>query len=350
VAPRMEARGTCEYTVNLTAQFKAEGIEVMVLCVAGPMLDAIRQAGIRVETFTRLESPLFQFTEGRRFGEVLRGFKPQIVHLQTVRIARVLDVVRSKSNVPVVLTVHWRPAHKWRFRRLSRRVDGIIATSQAVREEIVNKCRVGKDKIRVIPNAIDMGRLEKARIRPIFANRVRVIGSIGPVEERRGQELFVRAAARLVRKGADRQFVVAGEGSEVPALRKLADELGLRSRLTFVGGFSRYEDILDAIDVAVQSSLVDVSGFSILEAMGHGRPVIAFNTGTACEMIEDGKTGRLVPKGDVAALAAAIEELTDQVQKARQMGERARERVAQKFDIRAIARQTRDFYTELLTT
>ena len=72
----------------------------------------------------------------------------------------------------------------------------------------------------------------------------------------------------------------------MPPLRRLASSLGLDSYVTFVDDLYSYDQVLDATDVVVQSSQVDVSGFSILKAMGYGRPVIAFNTGTACEIIE----------------------------------------------------------------
>jgi len=348
VAPRMEPRGTSEYTVNLARGLKRQGAEVLVLCVAGPPLEAIRRDDIRVETFARLESPLFPFTEQKRFAQVVAQFAPQIVHLQSVRVSRVAGALRKGCAAPVVLTVHWRPGRRRWFQRLSRKVSGIIATTQAVREEIVNQCRVEKNKIVVIPNGIDVERIDATAVRPIFSGHTPVVGSVGPVERGRGHELFVQAAARLVGRGCTSQFVVAGEGPELPSLRELAASLGLQGCLTFATQFSEYEEILDAFDVVVQSSLVDVSGFSILEAMGRGRPVIAFNTGTACEMIEDNKTGRLVQKGNVSELADAIEELTKNVEKAREMGGRARQRVRERFDVRRIARQTLEFYNGLL--
>ena len=141
---------------------------------------------------------------------------------------------------------------------------------------------------------------------------------------------------------------MGGRGEGVPELRRLIRSLGLERCVTLSTDFSVYEDILGALDVVVQHSLVDVSGFSILEAMGHGRPVVAFNTGTACEMVEEKKTGLLVPKGDVPALADAIQYLLSDVSVARQMGENARKSVAEKFNIRTIARQTLGYYRSIL--
>jgi glycosyltransferase involved in cell wall biosynthesis len=82
--------------------------------------------------------------------------------------------------------------------------------------------------------------------------------------------------------------------------------------------------------------------------MGHGRPVIAFNTGTACEMVEDRRTGLLVPAGDVEALAGAIRQLISDKDMARQMGEAARGTVREQFNIHQVARNTMQFYAGIL--
>ena len=111
--------------------------------------------------------------------------------------------------------------------------------------------------------------------------------------------------------------------------------------------FSSYGEVLDALDVVVQSAPVDVSGFSILEAMARGRPVVAFNTGTACEMLETGKTGILVQRGDVDGLAQAIEELAENTERAREMGQAARTKVAQDFNIKKVAGMILTFYARL---
>jgi glycogen(starch) synthase len=182
----------------------------------------------------------------------------------------------------------------------------------------------------------------------IFRSEVPAVGSLGPIEEQRGHELFVQAAALIAGDGARVQFVVAGQGDELPGIRRLVRDLGLQHDVTIAPDFATYVDVLGALDIVVQSSQVDVSGVSILEAMACGRPVVAFNTGTACELIEDGRTGLLVPKGDVDALAGAIRRLIEDKDGARQMALNAQERVKERFDIRAVAAETLGYYGTVL--
>jgi len=347
VAPEMEPRGTSEYTVNLATELKRRGVEVAVFCGPGPMAGVMRDRGIHFQCFARLESALFRCTDARRVLSAARAFSPQFVHGQSARVARVIRYLDRHLDAPMLLTVHCTQAKGAVLRRLARRLEGVIATTQDVREELVNDCRVDKAKIAVIRNGIDWDALATRKVPPILASSKPVVGSVGPVEQGRGHELFVKAAAELVHEGRDLHFVVAGQGDELPSLRRLARALGLDSRLTFVSDFAGYDEVLTAIDVVVQSSQVDVSGFSILEAMGYGRPVVAFSTGTACELIEDERTGILVPRRDVASLAHAIASLVDDPERARTMGRQAQETVAEKFNIRNVADATVRFYERL---
>ncbi|MFO7957928.1 MAG: glycosyltransferase family 4 protein [Candidatus Brocadiia bacterium] len=347
LAPQMEARGTSEYTVQLAARLVDSEVKVNVFCVEGPSLAVLEREEVPTQVFDTLNGLRFRFAHGD-FLEAVQQFNPQVVHAQSYRASDALTLLSKETDLPLVLTLHGMPESPRALRKLSERLDGIIATTQSVREGLVNQCKVDRSKIEVIHNGIDMDALEQREVPPIFRGERPVVGSLGPVEEERGHELFVQAVSMLVRGETDAQFVIAGQGEELPDVRNLIDELGLERYTTLATDFAAYEEVLGAIDVVVQSSQVDVSGFSILEAMGHGRPVIAFNTGTACEIVEDSRTGLLVPKGDVRALADAIERLISDRDLARSMGRQAREAVRENFDIRLIARRTLQFYADIL--
>jgi len=347
LAAQMEARGTSEYTVQLAAQLVDSEVEVQVFCVEGPSLSVLEREGVPTRVFDTLNGLRFRFGHGD-FLQAVQEFGPQVVHAQSYRAASAVTLLSKEIDVPLLLTLHGMPGSPRALRKLSHRLDGIIATTQSVREGLVNQCKVDRSKIEVIHNGIDVDALDQRQVPPIFRGERSVVGSLGPIEEQRGHELFVRAVSVLVRSDTDAQFVIAGQGEELPEVRKLIDELGLERYITLATDFAAYEDVLGAIDVVVQSSQVDVSGFSILEAMGHGRPVIAFNTGTACEIVEDSRTGLVVPKGDVQALAEAVQRLITDRDLARRMGEQARETVRENFNIRLLARRTLQFYADIL--
>ncbi len=349
VAPEMRARGTNEYIVHLAKELRRRGIHVAVFCGPGPMLKVLMENDIPVQTFDRLGEKRLSGSNRERLETSISEFHPQVIHAQTAGVARLINGLNIEIDVPVLLTLHAVPKKARVVRSLVPDVAGIVATSQYLREELVNECGVEKSAIRVIPNGIDMDELAREEIRPIFQDGVPVVGCVGPVEKARGHKLFIRAADNIIRHGHNWQFLVAGEGELLPELRKMSTEMGLDDSLTFVGNFSSYAEILDAVDVVVQSAQVQVSGFSILDAMGRGRPVVAFNTGTACELIDSGSTGLIVPMDDVESLTDRIRELVGHPDKARRMGEAARRQVAETFNIRTITSDVVALYEEVLT-
>lgn len=348
VAPEMRARGTNEYIVHLARELRRRGVDVSVFCGPGPMLKVVKGANIPVHVFERLGQGKLSNGDRQRFTELMIDFAPEVIHAQTAEVARLVNGVAEASQIPVLLTLHAVPKKAALLRSLVPDVAGVVATSQYLREQLVNECKVEKSAIRVIANGIDIEELAHSEVRPIFEHGVPVLGCVGPVEKARGHTHFVRAAAKIIRSGRNWQFVVAGEGELLPELRKLSTELGLDDCLTFVGNFSSYAEILDALDIVVQSAQEQVSGFSILDAMGRGRPVVAFNTGTACELIDSGNTGIIVPMDDVENLAAAMEQLAGKPDRARRMGEAARRQVAEIFNIRKVASDVLSLYDELL--
>ncbi len=350
IAAQMEARGTNEYVSYLACELQRRGVGVAVFCAPGPMIEVLGKKGIGVETFPHLGGVKSTTREKTGFLGRLREFDPDIIHapgLNALKSYR--EVAGEEFNTPVIVTMHSAPARPRSLRAAASLIDGIIATSQKVREEIVNDARFPRNRTAMICNGIDIEEINRETVSPVFSRPLPVIGSVGPVERARGHELFIQAASLLTRAGKNAQFVIAGEGDEVSRLARLGSKAGLDKNLTFVRDFASYHEVLDALDVVVQSSQVDVSGFSILDAMGRGRPVVAFNTGTACEIISDRKTGLVVQKVDPEALAALLMELIDNPLRGREMGEAARRNVSEKFNIRKTTDAVIDFYLHVLT-
>jgi len=348
LAPRMEARGTSAYTLHLAHELRTVGVDVTVFCVPGPMLPVLEAAGIPVRTFEHLEASWLHRRRGRALLAALQECRPQIIHAQSVRVSETARFLVGRVDVPLVLTVHWLPRHRRRFRRLARRLSGLIATTHAARQEIVNQGGVDRARVKVIADGICVHETNEEVVEKVLTSQMPAVGSLGPVEAERGHDLFVRAAARLIVAGVKAEFVVAGTGSQIPQIRRLVRELGLERHMTIATDFATYDDVVEALDIVVQSSQVAVSGLGILTAMGYGRPVVAFNTATACEIVEDWKTGLIVPKGGVDELAVAIRRMLEHRDEARAFGQAGRLRAAERFDIRPLVVETLEYYAGLL--
>jgi len=145
-------------------------------------------------------------------------------------------------------------------------------------------------------------------------------------------DLLLRALSHV---GCDYELTVAGTGNARTRLDRLARQLGISDKVRFAGWVSP-QDIgqhyAAAKVVVVPSRWPEPFGMIGLEAMHHGRPVVAFKVGGIPDWLEHGITGLLVPEQDVRAFAAALEQLLGDSQLCTKLGRQAQQRVRTRFD------------------
>lgn len=216
-----------------------------------------------------------------------------------------------------------------RFRDLKayRKLDRVLVASRAMREELIVN---GFDPGRVFSVSCSVRSSQAPRRTPVSEKPS--ILYVGQLIRGKGVDRMLEALSRV---RVDYEAVLVGRGNAEPSLRALTRRLGLEDRVRFEGwvhnrDIGRYYE-RSRLSV-VPSRWPEPFGMVGLEAMSHGRPVVAFNVGGIPDWLEDGRTGLLVREGDVSAMAAAIEELLKDRAKAESMGVAAFERVQQKFD------------------
>jgi glycosyltransferase involved in cell wall biosynthesis len=161
---------------------------------------------------------------------------------------------------------------------------------------------------------------------------------VGRLVERKGVEVLVRALPRLLEE-RDVRLTVVGEGEREASLRATARGVGMEDRIEFTGFVSREElsRRYASCDIFVLPAVVDRKGDTeglgvvLLEALRHERPVVASRAGGIPDIVEDGRTGWLVPPGDPAALARRILDVAGRPDDARRVARRGREVVEARF-------------------
>src|SRR5439155_9083146 len=143
-------------------------------------------------------------------------------------------------------------------------------------------------------------------------------------------------------------FVVVGDGVLRPALEDQAGDLGIADRVLFTGWRRDLPRIYAALNVLVVSSDNEGTPVSAIEAMASSCPVVATRVGGLPDLIEDQKTGRLVPPRDAEALASAVLDLLNNTQTARELGQNAMAAVRQRFTVQRLLSDMDHLYTELL--
>lgn len=171
-----------------------------------------------------------------------------------------------------------------------------------------------------------------------------VAGIFGRLQRQKGQHVFLQAAAMLEQRGARGRYLVAGgslfglEPEYAAGLRRFVEERGISERVMFLGQRADTNELMNACDVVVLASTeAETWPLVVAEAMAAGRAVVASAEGGPLEMIENGRTGLLVPARDPTALVAAMESLFRRPERRRALGEGARRHAEQHFERRAAA-------------
>ena len=324
-------------------------------------------AGTRLGMFTEMCS--FSIRAYNKLRQLLRNRRFDIIHdNQTLGYGILL---MKAFEIPIVATVH-HPlpidrktdiAHidrAWeRFGRImfypfvmqhlvTRRMDRVIVVSESAAEETRNAFKVPRSKIRVVHNGIDTDmfrRLDGER-----RERGRLVIVANTVDRKKGV-IYLLRALQLLREEIDVKLTIVDRGAPdneyTPAL---VGRFGLDGSVDFTGKVSLEELVryYATAEVAVVPSLYEGFGLPAAEAMACGLPVVATTAGALPEVVEDGRSGILVPPRDHYALAGAIKCLLKDEPLRRAMGEEGRRRVERNFTWEEAARKTLAVYREVL--
>ena len=234
----------------------------------------------------------------------------------------------------------------------------MIAVSQAVANELRAQEIVSERQIAVVPNGIDVERFSRARAGFDRAQFLRtmglpanclLVGSIGELRTLKRHDDFIRAAAMIVKQVPETQFVLAGldtsaSGEVRSGLEKLVVESGLKDCFYFLGWLDEAERLMCALDVFVSASETESFGLVIAEAMAAGTAVVATETDGAKEVVEDQRTGILVPIGDVEAMASAVIDLLADSERRNAIGAYGKKMATAKFSLKRMVDEIERIY------
>jgi glycosyltransferase involved in cell wall biosynthesis len=244
---------------------------------------------------------------------------------------------------------------------LSLLADRIICVSKAAKAALPHP-RLTGSKSCVVHNAVDLQKFcphpesrQSMRTQLGLGENTLLVGTFGALDWRKGQDIFVRAAALVSSSVSDVAFLVVGgdspgarEHGYGQRVRELARQLGLHNCLHFLGARDDVPRLMQAMDLVVQPSRIDAGPIVPLEAMATQIPVVATLVGANPEEIEDQVTGILVPPEDQEAMACAIVSLLQDKACREQLGRSGRDRVQEHFDLSKQIRCIAKIYDDLI--
>lgn len=357
--------------VNHLAHANREAFDPLVVCSEeGPLPDRLRSLSVPVFTLPihkqanilgRLNVPTPSTV--LRLARLLRRERVRLIHSYTLETIDYAHAVAVLTGCPLIHTsqetwsgdtfnrIQW-----WVMNRVPAR---IIVISETVRQSL----HVGTDLaparvVRIFPG-IDLCRFaprdERAAVRTEFGLQpdTSLIGFVGRLSSVKGPEVFLAAAALIARRLPAARFLVVGGavlrhddyGEEVS---RVIQEHGLQQHVILTGFRDDVPRLISALDVLVSSSPQESCGLVLMEAAACGRPVVATRSGGSEEIVVDGETGLLVPVGDPPAMAGAIVTLLSDPTRAEALGQAARQRAENRFDLRRMVGQVEMEYRTVL--
>ena len=294
-----------------------------------------------------------------RLCHLFKLVKPDIVHTH-------LSVLRY-ALIPIILcriparfhTVH-NIAQKevdgpgkimdWLAFHLGRVIP--ISISQAVARTV--RKLYGKRTI-IIYNGIPTEEFQRSNaVRAVWRKKEGIKDSevvlihIGRFSPQKNHHLLIEAFNKAIKECSDLKLLLVGDGELRSGIEKLVKKKGLDQDIRFLGLHQDIPELLAASDIFILSSDWEGFGLVIAEAMAAGKPVIATAVGGVSELVEDGKTGLLVPPQNASALSQAIIQLADSPSLRKSMGREGQKIARERFDINLITKQYEKLYLQTL--
>lgn len=322
--PSMRAGGAERVTLILAREIAARGhaVDLLLAQAEGPHLlelhESVRVVDLKASRVLTSLLPLVRY---------LRQEQPQallsmMVHTNIVALwACRLAGVSTRTVVSERVTLSWRTEHAkskrgwlwpWLIRRFYSWADAIIAVSNGVADDLTQVAGIPREYVRTIYNPIVRPELhEKAQApldHPWFKpGQAPVVLAAGRLTEQKGFSTLIQAFAR-VRQAQPARLLILGEGEQRSALEALSRQLGLDSDVRLPGFEANPYRYMARASVFVLSSRWEGLPGVLIEALACGVRLVATDCPSGPrEILSDGKYGQLVPVGDVAALAQAIE-------------------------------------------
>ena len=353
----MNITGGAESFVRYTApRVRKAGwdLRVITFIPGGELLQELKKEGVPViELGVRSK---IDFRVALRLRKLWGETRPDLVHTHLFHAGIVGRLVAHWMGIrPVVVHQHGAERARsnlrtWADRVTSGWVSCYVVTCQAVADILALRERVKSSRIKIIYNGLEIQNVSEIKLPadwPVLSG-IPVIGSVGRLSLEKGQEILIQAMAILNKNGIKAHLVLLGEGQARTTIENQVNDLGLSEQVHLLGARRDIPAWLSHFQVFILPSHWEGISMALLEAMAAGVPVIATRVGGTPEVIRDHESGILVPPGEPAALADALQQLLTDPDLRHRLSEGARHRVREHFSIDRTVLQIDQLYKGLL--
>ncbi len=323
----------------------------------GELKKEFQKAGVKTKKFKLMG--LWDISICWRLYQDMRANRYDIVHTHGFK-ADLCGAILGKLNaVPLIIsTIHnqeqylknpiIRLLEEWIISPID---DTIIVVSEGVKRFLIDTTGIPEGKIKKVCYGINPGDIKIDKYKDIrgefgIDKDAILIGCIGRLVEQKGHRYFIQAAEKVIERNPKAKFFIIGRGKQEKHLKNLAKSFNLDSSVIFTGFREDAYSIIDKLNLIVMPSLWEGLGLVLLEAMALGKPIVATDVGGIPEVVENKKTGILVPAKDPNALVEAINDLLEDCSVAARMGEMGLVSVKERFSSVKMVKKTEFIYNK----
>ncbi|MCM8818733.1 MAG: glycosyltransferase [Candidatus Omnitrophica bacterium] len=322
-----EIGGTEKMILTIAKHLDKNIFQIVFFCIKGKgkFTEKIKQEGFKVYVFNFKKNPfsfitLFLYLKKEKL-DILQTFLfvGNIIGRIYGRILRIKVISSQRSTEP------WRKWYHWFLEKITKNFASlIISNSYSAKEILVRKGRIKRNKIKVIPNGIEIP--EKIE-RNIVKKDVVIVGTVGNLRKAKGHIYLIKSAKVVVEKFKNIRFYIVGEGELKNVIFDTIKKEKLQDYFILTGFVENVSEYLKIFDIFVLPSLWEGCPVSLLEAMGYELPCIATDVGDIPYIIENGKDGFIFKKGDYKKMAEIIIRLIEDENLRKEIGQKARRKI-----------------------
>ena len=308
----------------------------------------IRSLGVPLLGFSQTETRVRKL---RRLRALIKCLKPEVVHSWSfyTNFAAYL----SAKGTTAVCVGSIRSDFSWAVKqcgpiagKLNARWPRRQVCNSAAAAESVDRAGgyFSAERVWIVRNGIDLDEFAALSVSDCKPIRFVGIGYLLPVKR---WDILLVAVERLKNLSIDFIAQIAGDGPLRASLQKLAEDLGVLGHVQFLGHVDNIPKLISEAAFLVHTGDAEGCPNAVMEAMASGRAVIATNAGDISNIVEDGRTGFVVQRGDIEALSGNIRRLLSDLHLCQKMGEAARRKAENIFGMNNLVRETFEIYRRL---
>lgn len=337
--------------------------ELKIICTnaVGVFPDEIRKNSVEVVAIGDFKSFL-DYKQHLKVMKIISEFKPHIIHGAVFEGVTMASINGFIKRVPIIILEETSdPQNRsWRgnllLKLLSFTADKFVGVSPAATDYLKNKLHLSTDKVRLITNGVALPKAvspavvqnlkEKYQIKPDEI----IIGSVGRMSSdahKRFSDL-IKAVAILIKKHYKIKLVLVGDGRQIVTYKQLVLELQIQDYVIFTGYQNEVSEYYALFDVFCLASAYESFGLVLAEAMLHKLPVVATRVGGMQYIVDTNKTGFLVDKFDLKAIAEKLEILCLDANLRKQFGENGYNKALKNYTEERYVKEVENLYLYLV--